>query len=118
MVTSLVNFHADLNRTFPDNVRFRKTAEPCLQKTLYNVLLAYGMHNRGVGYCQVSPCPHQHEVAGAWASACCQSQHGQGSLPRLQPGHLPGSQELTHARYPEGQPGAVLGCHRVGSSCS
>uniref|UniRef100_I3M3C4 Growth hormone-regulated TBC protein 1 n=1 Tax=Ictidomys tridecemlineatus TaxID=43179 RepID=I3M3C4_ICTTR len=42
----------DLNRTFPDNVRFRKTAEPCLQKTLYNVLLAYGMHNQGVGYCQ------------------------------------------------------------------
>ncbi|CAO2611498.1 Growth hormone-regulated TBC protein 1, partial [Lemmus lemmus] len=45
----------DLNRTFPDNVRFRKTAKPCLQKTLYNVLLAYGLHNRGVGYCQVSP---------------------------------------------------------------
>lgn len=44
----------DLNRTFPDNVRFRKTADPCLQKTLYNVLLAYGLHNRGVGYCQVS----------------------------------------------------------------
>ncbi|XP_051025908.1 growth hormone-regulated TBC protein 1 isoform X3 [Acomys russatus] len=42
----------DLNRTFPDNVRFRKTADPCLQKTLYNVLLAYGLHNRGVGYCQ------------------------------------------------------------------
>ncbi|CAO2611500.1 Growth hormone-regulated TBC protein 1, partial [Lemmus lemmus] len=42
----------DLNRTFPDNVRFRKTAKPCLQKTLYNVLLAYGLHNRGVGYCQ------------------------------------------------------------------
>nr|XP_006981363.1 growth hormone-regulated TBC protein 1 isoform X2 [Peromyscus maniculatus bairdii] len=42
----------DLNRTFPDNVRFRKTAEPCLQKTLYNVLLAYGLHNRAVGYCQ------------------------------------------------------------------
>uniref|UniRef100_A0A8C0WES5 Growth hormone-regulated TBC protein 1 n=1 Tax=Castor canadensis TaxID=51338 RepID=A0A8C0WES5_CASCN len=42
----------DLNRTFPDNVRFRKTAEPCLQNTLYNVLLAYGLHNQGVGYCQ------------------------------------------------------------------
>ncbi|XP_028737102.1 growth hormone-regulated TBC protein 1 isoform X2 [Peromyscus leucopus] len=42
----------DLNRTFPDNVRFRKTAEPCLQKTLYNVLLAYGLHNQAVGYCQ------------------------------------------------------------------
>ncbi|XP_027631993.1 growth hormone-regulated TBC protein 1 [Tupaia chinensis] len=42
----------DLNRTFPDNVQFRKTAEPCLQKTLCSVLLAYGHHNRGVGYCQ------------------------------------------------------------------
>uniref|UniRef100_A0A2K6FXR9 Growth hormone regulated TBC protein 1 n=2 Tax=Propithecus coquereli TaxID=379532 RepID=A0A2K6FXR9_PROCO len=42
----------DLNRTFPDNVRFRKTAEPCLQKALYNVLVAYGRHDRGVGYCQ------------------------------------------------------------------
>ncbi|KAF6084099.1 growth hormone regulated TBC protein 1 [Phyllostomus discolor] len=42
----------DMNRTFPDNVKFRKSADPCLQKTLYNVLLAYGHHNRGVGYCQ------------------------------------------------------------------
>lgn len=42
----------DLNRTFPDNVMFRKTADPCLQKTLYNVLLAYGLHNPDVGYCQ------------------------------------------------------------------
>lgn len=53
--TVLVNFCADLNRTFPDNVMFRKTADPCLQKTLYNVLLAYGLHNQDVGYCQVSP---------------------------------------------------------------
>lgn len=44
-----------MNRTFPDNVRFRKSADPCLQKTLYNVLVAYGRHNQGVGYCQVSP---------------------------------------------------------------
>ncbi|XP_033003615.1 growth hormone-regulated TBC protein 1 [Lacerta agilis] len=42
----------DMNRTFPDNVRFRKTADPCLQKTLYNVLVAYGHHNQSVGYCQ------------------------------------------------------------------
>nr|XP_058897821.1 growth hormone-regulated TBC protein 1 isoform X6 [Kogia breviceps] len=41
-----------MNRTFPDNVRFRKGSDPCLQRTLYNVLLAYGHHNRGVGYCQ------------------------------------------------------------------
>ncbi|KAK2118679.1 hypothetical protein P7K49_000065 [Saguinus oedipus] len=47
-------FPADLNRTFPDNVKFRRTTEPCLQKTLYNVLLAYGHHNQAVGYCQVS----------------------------------------------------------------
>ncbi|XP_004577661.2 growth hormone-regulated TBC protein 1 isoform X1 [Ochotona princeps] len=42
----------DLNRTFPDNVRFRTTAEPCLQQSLYHVLRAYGAHNPGVGYCQ------------------------------------------------------------------
>lgn len=42
----------DLNRTFPDNVKFRKNASPCLQQTLYNVLVAYGQHNKSVGYCQ------------------------------------------------------------------
>ncbi|XP_053764745.1 growth hormone-regulated TBC protein 1 isoform X3 [Panthera pardus] len=42
----------DMNRTFPDNVKFRKSADPCLQKILYNVLVAYGRHNQGVGYCQ------------------------------------------------------------------
>ncbi|XP_043101964.1 growth hormone-regulated TBC protein 1-A [Puntigrus tetrazona] len=42
----------DLHRTFPDNVYFRKSADPCLQKELFNVLLAYGQHNKTVGYCQ------------------------------------------------------------------
>ncbi|XP_073419639.1 growth hormone-regulated TBC protein 1 isoform X1 [Dendrobates tinctorius] len=42
----------DLNRTFPDNVKFRKSASPCLQQTLHNVLVAYGQHNSSVGYCQ------------------------------------------------------------------
>ncbi|KAG8452128.1 hypothetical protein GDO86_004066 [Hymenochirus boettgeri] len=42
----------DLNRTFPDNVKFRKSANPSLQKDLYNVLVAYGQHNKNVGYCQ------------------------------------------------------------------
>ncbi|XP_069553880.1 growth hormone-regulated TBC protein 1-A [Brachyistius frenatus] len=42
----------DLNRTFPDNVQFRKTSSPCLQKGLRNVLLSYGHHNPAVGYCQ------------------------------------------------------------------
>ncbi|XP_037102674.1 growth hormone-regulated TBC protein 1-A [Syngnathus acus] len=42
----------DLNRTFPDNVQFRKTSNPCLQKSLSNVLRAYGHHNAAVGYCQ------------------------------------------------------------------
>ncbi|MGH0166925.1 UNVERIFIED_CONTAM: hypothetical protein FKN15_051738 [Acipenser sinensis] len=45
-------FHGDMHRTFPDNVHFRKNADPCLQQTLFNVLLAYGHHNRNVGYCQ------------------------------------------------------------------
>ncbi|KAM9447343.1 growth hormone-regulated TBC protein 1-A-like isoform 1-T2 [Salvelinus alpinus] len=42
----------DMHRTFPENVQFRKSSEPCLQKALYNVLLAYGHHNQVVGYCQ------------------------------------------------------------------
>nr|XP_057944569.1 growth hormone-regulated TBC protein 1-A [Doryrhamphus excisus] len=42
----------DLNRTFPDNVQFQTTSNPCLQKALYNVLRAYGHHNPTVGYCQ------------------------------------------------------------------
>ncbi|XP_013888528.1 growth hormone-regulated TBC protein 1-A isoform X3 [Austrofundulus limnaeus] len=42
----------DLNRTFPDNVHFRRTSSPCLLKTLNNVLLAYGHHHPAVGYCQ------------------------------------------------------------------
>ncbi|XP_067112173.1 growth hormone-regulated TBC protein 1-A-like isoform X3 [Osmerus mordax] len=42
----------DMHRTFPDNVQFRNTTEPCLQKALFNVLLAYGHHNQAVGYCQ------------------------------------------------------------------
>ncbi|KAM9860828.1 growth hormone-regulated TBC protein 1-A [Aulostomus maculatus] len=42
----------DLHRTFPDNVHFCKTSSSCLQKPLYNVLLAYGHHNPTVGYCQ------------------------------------------------------------------
>ncbi|XP_054239803.1 growth hormone-regulated TBC protein 1 [Indicator indicator] len=42
----------DMNRTFPDNVKFRKNADPCLQHPLYNVLAAYGHHNKAVGYCQ------------------------------------------------------------------
>lgn len=42
----------DLHRTFPDNIHFRKSADPCLQKALFNVLVAYGHHNKAVGYCQ------------------------------------------------------------------
>ncbi|XP_007902259.1 growth hormone-regulated TBC protein 1-A isoform X1 [Callorhinchus milii] len=42
----------DLNRTFPDNEYFRKNANPCFQRELFNVLVAYGNHNKIVGYCQ------------------------------------------------------------------
>lgn len=45
--------HTDMHRTFPDNVLFKSKAEPSLQRSLYNVLLAYGQHNKAVGYCQV-----------------------------------------------------------------
>ncbi|XP_016144218.1 growth hormone-regulated TBC protein 1-A-like [Sinocyclocheilus grahami] len=44
---------ADMHRTFPDNIQFRASSQPCLQKALFNVLLAYGHHNKDVGYCQV-----------------------------------------------------------------
>ncbi|KPP72883.1 growth hormone-regulated TBC protein 1-A-like [Scleropages formosus] len=44
--------HTDLHRTFPDNVQFRKSSDPCLQKALFDVLVAYGHHNKAVGYCQ------------------------------------------------------------------
>ncbi|KAG7331340.1 hypothetical protein KOW79_005309 [Hemibagrus wyckioides] len=42
----------DLHRTFPDNIQFHESSQPCLLKALYNVLLAYGHHNKDVGYCQ------------------------------------------------------------------
>lgn len=46
-------FLSDMHRTFPDNVLFQSKAEPSLQSALFNVLLAYGHHNKEVGYCQV-----------------------------------------------------------------
>lgn len=46
-------FWSDLHRTFPDNILFR--SEASLQSSLFNVLLAYGHHNKAVGYCQVKP---------------------------------------------------------------
>ncbi|XP_056435596.1 growth hormone-regulated TBC protein 1-A-like isoform X3 [Gadus chalcogrammus] len=44
--------HIDMHRTFPDNVLFQSSAEPSQRTALYNVLLAYGHHNKAVGYCQ------------------------------------------------------------------
>ncbi|XP_077072936.1 growth hormone-regulated TBC protein 1b [Siphateles boraxobius] len=43
---------ADMHRTFPDNIQFRDSSQPCLQKALFNILLGYGYHNKDVGYCQ------------------------------------------------------------------
>ena len=43
----------DMHRTFPDNVLFQSSVEPSQRTALYNVLLAYGYHNKAVGYCQV-----------------------------------------------------------------
>ncbi|KAL7865930.1 hypothetical protein SRHO_G00111770 [Serrasalmus rhombeus] len=42
----------DLHRTFPDNIHFRDSSQLCLQTALFNVLLAYGHHNKDIGYCQ------------------------------------------------------------------
>ncbi|CAL8388746.1 growth hormone-regulated TBC protein 1-A [Gadus morhua] len=44
--------HIDMHRTFPDNVLFQSSVEPSQRTALYNVLLAYGHHNKAVGYCQ------------------------------------------------------------------
>ncbi|GLD52009.1 growth hormone-regulated TBC protein 1-A-like protein [Lates japonicus] len=44
--------HTDMHRTFPDNILFQGKVEPSLQTALYKVLLAYGHHNKAVGYCQ------------------------------------------------------------------
>lgn len=63
-----VFFLSDLNRTFPDNIQFRKSANPCLQKALYNVLLAYGQHNSAVGYCQVTLKIWNTKILKDWAS--------------------------------------------------
>ncbi|XP_033841328.1 growth hormone-regulated TBC protein 1-A [Periophthalmus magnuspinnatus] len=48
----LETIRTDLNRTFPDNIHFRKSSERSLLASLYNVLRAYGHHNPDVGYCQ------------------------------------------------------------------
>uniref|UniRef100_A0A0A9VZR3 Growth hormone-regulated TBC protein 1 n=1 Tax=Lygus hesperus TaxID=30085 RepID=A0A0A9VZR3_LYGHE len=45
----------DLPRTFPENIYFNKSDEsegPNFQRQLFRVLVAYGHHNRKVGYCQ------------------------------------------------------------------
>lgn len=55
-----------MNRTFPDNIRFQSSAEPCLQKNLFNVLSAYGHHDPQVGYCQVGP-----GVSAWWGGTAC-----------------------------------------------
>lgn len=58
LVNLWLKYVLDLNRTFPDNVHFRKTSNPCMQKSLANVLVAYGHHNPAVGYCQVEIMPY------------------------------------------------------------
>ncbi|XP_077436656.1 growth hormone-regulated TBC protein 1-A-like [Vanacampus margaritifer] len=42
----------DIHGTFPDNIFFQSDSKSGLQKALCNVLLAYGHHNKAVGYCQ------------------------------------------------------------------
>ncbi|KAI5621347.1 growth hormone-regulated TBC protein 1, partial [Silurus asotus] len=46
------SIRTDLHRTFPDNIQFHDSSQPCLLTALFNVLLAYGHHNKDVGYCQ------------------------------------------------------------------
>ncbi|XP_070538915.1 growth hormone-regulated TBC protein 1-A-like isoform X3 [Ptychodera flava] len=42
----------DIHRTFPDNIYFKDGSDEGKRRPLYNVLVAYGHHNKGVGYCQ------------------------------------------------------------------
>lgn len=56
----------DIHRTFPDNVLFRSSSDSGLQTALYNVLLAYGHHNKDVGYCQVGRLSHHTYFSGTW----------------------------------------------------
>lgn len=42
----------DLPRTFPDNIYFNKSSDPCYQNQLYNILRAYANSNPKVAYCQ------------------------------------------------------------------
>ncbi|XP_032888858.1 growth hormone-regulated TBC protein 1 isoform X1 [Amblyraja radiata] len=46
------SIRTDINRTFPDNVQFRRTTNPSFLQPLFNVLVAYGNHNKTIGYCQ------------------------------------------------------------------
>nr|XP_006820829.1 PREDICTED: growth hormone-regulated TBC protein 1-A-like [Saccoglossus kowalevskii] len=48
----LETINTDIHRTFPENIYFKEGAEEGKRKPLYNVLVAYGHHNSGVGYCQ------------------------------------------------------------------
>ena len=44
----------DLSRTFPEH-SFFKERDGVGQESLFNVLKAYSVHDKEVGYCQVSP---------------------------------------------------------------
>lgn len=46
-------YFTDIDRTFPDNIRFSSTQDD-LRPALLNVLIAYAKHNPRIGYCQVS----------------------------------------------------------------
>lgn len=46
-------YFTDIDRTFPDNIRFSTTQDD-LRPALLNVLIAYAKHNPRIGYCQVS----------------------------------------------------------------
>ncbi|KAL1132397.1 hypothetical protein AAG570_010352 [Ranatra chinensis] len=48
--TMMETIRTDLPRTFPDNIFFSAAGE--YQERLYRVLIAYGHHNKTVGYCQ------------------------------------------------------------------
>ena len=43
---------SDLHRTFPENIYFCNDSGDSKRPSLENVLIAYGHHNKAIGYCQ------------------------------------------------------------------
>ncbi|XP_066266474.1 growth hormone-regulated TBC protein 1-A-like [Branchiostoma lanceolatum] len=48
----LDTINTDIHRTFPENIYFCDASRESKRVSLYNILVAFGHHNKTVGYCQ------------------------------------------------------------------